>query len=43
MNAFVYDVFFFDFEPFFEEVIVDFSFNGDGFIAFSRQIVFLSR
>ena len=40
MDASFYGVFFFDFEPFGEEVIVDLSLHSDAFIAFFRRLMF---
>jgi len=42
VDAFFDGVFFFDFQPFFKKVIVNFSFYGDGFVAFFRRSVSLS-
>ena len=39
MDTSFYGVFFFDFEPFGEEVIVDLSLHSDAFVAFFRRFV----
>ena len=42
MNAFLDGVFFFDFEPFLKEVIVNLSFHGYAFVALFRRFTSLS-
>jgi hypothetical protein len=42
VNAFLDGVFFFDFEPFFKEVIIDLRFDSDAFIAFFGRLLFPS-